>query len=87
MAEFLRKTGGAKPVFWNYEILRDMQTRKLFLFSPHLLHIIVIPPCKKVPSEFQGDLPEMHHAGLRPPLRQFLPRFLLCCCDIRKNLS
>ena len=73
MAEFLRKTGGTKPVFWDYEILRDMQTRKLFLFSPPLLHIIVIPPCKKVSAEFQGDLPEMPHAGLRPPNSSISP--------------
>ena len=64
-----------------------MQTRKLFLFLRTFSILSLSLPVKKVPSEFQGDLPEMHHAGLRPPIRQFLPRFLLCCCDIRKNLS
>ena len=76
MAEFLRKTGGAKPVFWNYEILRDMQTRKLFLFSPHLLHIIVIPPCKKkYPPNFKGISPKCIMPVCAPQFVNFSPDF------------
>ena len=73
MAEFLRKTGGAKPVFWNYEILRDMQTRKLFLFSPHLLHIIVIPPCKKITLRISKGSPRNASCRFAPPNSSISP--------------